>query len=204
MRLPIPRLELEAQLSTPPAASLRLTGSPIGQKTMTTITPSSHLPTLNSPQIEKLRLSEIPTRHSVYGMILRAEQDAVERQAGENIISARVAGYLLLEFHAQSRLFGDRACASIVKQVTSLLQDASGDENSVIFEVGRLLRDKFIRLCAFDRLSQVTLHSRLFWSSGIHCLVSPSLHPPFAPFLRQAGRYDQGLNGGHWQRLQDR
>jgi len=120
---------------------------------MTTVTPSSPLPALDSPRIEKLRLREIPTRHSAYGMILRAEQDAVKRQAGEDIICARVAGYLLLEFHAQSRFFGDRACASIVMQLTSLPQDASGDENSVIFEVGRLLRDKFIRLCAFDRFS---------------------------------------------------
>ena len=73
-----------------------------------------------------------------------------------------VAGYLLLEFHAQSDFFGDRACVSIVTRVTSLPRDTSGDEHSVIFEAGRLFRDRFIWLCAFNRFSYVTLRSRLF------------------------------------------
>ena len=54
-----------------------------------------------------------------------------------------VAGYLLLEFHAQSNFFGDRACVSIVTRVTSLPRDTSGDEHSVVFEAGRLF------LCCF-------------------------------------------------------
>ena len=120
---------------------------------MTTITASSPLPALGSPRIEELRLSERPTRRSAHDMILRAERDAVERQAKDDTICARVAGYLLLEFHARWSLFGDKACASVVMQVTSRPQDTSGDEHSVIFEVGRLFREKFIRLCAFDRFS---------------------------------------------------
>ena len=95
-------------------------------------------------------------------MILQAERDAVERQAEGDIVSARVAGYLLLEFHAQSDFFGDRACTSVVTQVMSRSQDASNDEHGVIFEVGRLFRDKFIRLCAFDQFSRVAFHPRLF------------------------------------------
>ena len=122
---------------------------------------SSPLPALNSPRIEGLRSREHARTFSAYDMILRAERDAVERQAEGDIVSARVAGYLLLEFHAQSAHFGSKACASVVTQVTSLPQDAGGDEHRVIFEVGRLFRDKFVRLCAFDQLSHVTLHLRL-------------------------------------------
>ena len=121
----------------------------------------SPLPTLNSPEIEKLRLRDHAHILSAYNMILQAERDAVERQAEGDIVSARVAGNLLLEFYAQSAHFGSKACASVVMQVTSLPQDPSGDEHRVIFEVGRLFRDKFLRLCAFDQFSHVTLHSRL-------------------------------------------
>ena len=169
---------------------------------MTTITPSSPLPALDSPRIKELRLSERPHLCNAYDVILRAERHAVQRQANEDIICARVAGYLLLEFHAQSDFFGDKACASVVMQVTSPPQDTSGDEHSAIFEAGRLFRDKFIRLCAFDQLFYAALHSQLFRSLDVHYIVPPTLLPPFAPFLQHAGRYDQGLNGGHWQRLQ--
>jgi len=127
---------------------------------MSTVTASSPLPALDSLRIEELRLNERPHCCSAYDIILRTERDAVERQANEDIVSARVAGYLLLEFHAQSDLLGDRACASIVTRVTSLPQDASGDQHSII-EAGRLFRDKLIRLCTFGQLFYVALRSRL-------------------------------------------
>ena len=84
-----------------------------------TITPSP-LPALDSPRTKNLRLNDGPYRRG-YDMILRAERHVTERNAGEDIMPARVTGYLLLEFDARPDLFG-AACASIVKQVTSPLQ----------------------------------------------------------------------------------
>jgi len=89
-------------------------------------------------------------------MILRAEQHAVQQQAGEDIVSARAVGYLLLEFDAQSGIFGDGPCASIVKQVTSLARGTGGkehNEHNVILNIGKLCRDKLLRMCAFDWFS---------------------------------------------------
>ena len=129
---------------------------------MTIVTTSSTLPALDSPRIEELRLSERPHCRSAYHTILRAERHDVERQANEDIVSTRVAGYILLEFHAQSDSFGDRARASIVTRVTSLPRDTGGDDHNIVFDAGRLFRDKFIRLCAFDRFPYVALRSWLF------------------------------------------
>ena len=118
----------------------------------TTIT-TSPLPVLDSPQIQELRLSEKPSRYNAYNRILRAEQHAVQQRAKEDIVSARVAGYLLLEFHAQSDILGDRPCTSLVSLVVlppPESADTGGNEHDVVFGVGKLCRDKLIRLCAFD------------------------------------------------------
>ena len=79
----------------------------------------SPLPALSSPQIEDLRSNERSYRRSAYNKILGAERHGVQRQAKEDAVSARVAGYLFLEFHAQSgRVFGDGPYESTVRQVT--------------------------------------------------------------------------------------
>ena len=120
---------------------------------MATIITASPLPALDSSWIKKVRLCDRPHRFSAYNMILRAEQHAVQQQAEEDIVSARAVGYLLLEFDAQSGTFGDGPCASIVRQVTSLPRDTGGkeyNEHSVIFDVGKLCRDKLLRMCASD------------------------------------------------------
>lgn len=118
----------------------------------TTIT-TSPLPALDSSQIQELRLNEKPDRYGAYNMILRAEQHAVEQRSNEDIISSRVAGYLLLEFHTQSHLFGDTPCASLVRSVNSPPQSASDKEHDAIVGVGKLFRDNFIRLCALNQFS---------------------------------------------------
>jgi len=120
---------------------------------MATSITKSPLPALDSSWIEKLRLYDRPYRFSAYRMILQAEQYAVQQQAEEDIISARVVGYLLLELDAQPSTFGDGPCASIVKQVTSPPQDAGDNEHNVVFNVGKLYRDKLIRMCTSDWFS---------------------------------------------------
>ncbi|KAG6375712.1 hypothetical protein JVT61DRAFT_3287 [Boletus reticuloceps] len=104
---------------------------------------ASSLPALDSLRIKELNLSELPNRFSVYRIILRAEQQAVEPQ---DIMSARVVGYLLLEFHERSHIFGDTPCASLAKWVTSMPQNQGDSEHDVIYGLGTLFREKFIRL----------------------------------------------------------
>lgn len=111
----------------------------------TTISPSP-LPTLDSPRIQELRKS--PERYSAYDMILQTERRAVREEAREDIMSARVVGYLLLEFDAQSDTFGDTPCDILVKWVTLPPQSPGHNELDVIVGIGKLYRDKFIRLCA--------------------------------------------------------
>ncbi|KAI9567170.1 hypothetical protein HD554DRAFT_2220399 [Boletus coccyginus] len=127
----------------------------------TTIT-ASPLPVLDSPRIQELRLRESPGRYSAYDKILQAEQRAVgQEQAREDVMSARIVGYLLLEFHAQQDTLGDIPCDTLVKWVTSKPKDGAHDEHDVILNTGRLIRDKFIRL---------------FRTSNVQ-YPPPSLHP---------------------------
>ena len=138
---------------------------------------ASPLPALESHQIQQLHVTH-PDRHSAYSMILEAEQRAdqrlamvnmtddraysrtqqtewraVRRQATEERTSARVVGYLLLEFHAQYNTFHESPCATLVGWITSPPQSASDSQDDVIIKVGKFCRDKFIRLCAFDKFS---------------------------------------------------
>ena len=122
---------------------------------MTAVTASSPLgPALDFLWIEELRLSERSHCRSAYHMILQAERRAVERQANEDIVSARVAADT---FSLSSTLSLISSAVKPARQL-SLPRDTSGDERSVVFEAGRLFSDKFIRLCAFDRFSYVALH----------------------------------------------
>jgi hypothetical protein len=116
---------------------------------MTTIT-TSPLPTINSPQIMELRLSEIPDCLSAYRMILGAEGRAVEKKAEQDIISARVFGHLLLDFCAPPRIFGDKPCATLVKWIISPPQNPDRSQDDVVFISGKLLCDKLLRLCMFS------------------------------------------------------
>ncbi|KAG6375726.1 hypothetical protein JVT61DRAFT_2571 [Boletus reticuloceps] len=104
---------------------------------------ASSLPALDSLRIKELNLSALPNRFSVYNIILRAEQQAVEPQ---DIMSARVVGYLLLEFHERSRIFGDTPCATLAKWVTSMPQNQGDSEHDVVYGLGTLVREKFLRL----------------------------------------------------------
>ncbi|KAI9567689.1 hypothetical protein HD554DRAFT_2267066 [Boletus coccyginus] len=109
---------------------------------MATIITSSPLPALDSPRIQEL--SENAKCYSAYSMILQAEQHALQEQVREDIMSARVVGYFLLELHAQKGAFGEIPCDTLVKWVTMLPQSA-GDTHNVIIGVGKVCHDKFIR-----------------------------------------------------------
>ena len=105
------------------------------------------LPKLNFPEIQGLGWSEGPDHYRAYASILHAEQSATTSEVEGDLVSIRVAGYLLLEFVAQSAIFGTQPSAALVKWLTLPPQDSQHD---AIIDTGTLLRDKFIHVCAFD------------------------------------------------------
>ena len=109
---------------------------------------ASPLPVLDSLQLQESGLRERPEAIGVYHMILQAEERALYRGANENLISARVLGYLLLELHAQCRgALGDEPCSAIINEVLLTPQDSEHDAVGVIFELGRKYRDQLVYAC---------------------------------------------------------
>ena len=93
-----------------------------------------------------------PTYLSAYSLAFDAENYATNQaEANENreddIISARVAGYLLVELFTQ--LATERPCNSLAKQLLSQAQE-SEDTHDVIFRVGKWHRDHLLRCCVFN------------------------------------------------------
>ena len=105
------------------------------------------LPNFDSPRVRELGWSEGSDYRRAYASILQAEQHATASEAEGDLVSIRVAGYLLLEFVAQSAIFGAQPSAALVRWLTSPPQDSQHD---AIIDTGTLLRDKFIRVRAFD------------------------------------------------------
>ena len=117
---------------------------------MSTATP---LPTVGSPRFRESGLGELANAISVYRRILEAEARAVQDGADENVMSARVIGYLVLELYARCPTLGGQACSKVVQEVVSLSQDSKHDEYDVVFMVGKRHRDHPIRGCRLDYLS---------------------------------------------------
>ena len=93
-----------------------------------------------------------------YNLVLDAECHANEQvrdnpsnqQAKDDLISARAAGYLLLElFNRRRGVLSEGPCASFVKQLNSpSRQGKSGIQ--LVFELGKYHRDRLLRSCGFD------------------------------------------------------
>ena len=119
---------------------------------MTTIElPPSPLP-LRPPQYESWREIQ-PNFVSAYDAVLNAERHANERamigpEAKDNLISARVAGYLLLEPYNRRTTLADRPSSSLVKSIVSPSLDGGGSVDTV-FAVGKFYRNILLRMCAF-------------------------------------------------------
>jgi len=74
----------------------------------------------------------------------KEEKDKIE-QAEDDIISARVAGYLLVELFRQREILTEEPCKRLLKELRSESREG-GDANDVVFQVGKLYRNKYIRL----------------------------------------------------------
>ena len=111
------------------------------------------LPTAGDTQVDRLSSDLL----HAYDIIRRAEQFAIQQEQKDDMISAGVVGYLLLELNARSEILGEQPCASIVKEVTS--QVSGKKERDVVFEVGRHYRNKLLRACTFDYFPHVARYS---------------------------------------------
>ena len=98
-----------------------------------------------------------PDYLSVYNLVLDAERHANEqveanpssREAKDNLMFARVAGYLLTELFNRRTILSEGPCASLAKQLKSPSREG-GTVHDVVFGVGQWHRDFLLRLCTFD------------------------------------------------------
>ena len=87
---------------------------------------------------------------SAYNLVLDAELDAeLDADEKDNLISARVAGYLLLELFNRRGVLSEGPCASFVEQLNSPSR-AGKSGIHVVFELGEYYRNYLLRLCGFD------------------------------------------------------
>ncbi|KIK70280.1 hypothetical protein GYMLUDRAFT_236686 [Collybiopsis luxurians FD-317 M1] len=84
---------------------------------------------------------------SCYNLILEAERNALdtyastgEELAKQDIISARVTGGFLIHLYSKRRILGDQPANAVVSQVLS----GSSPPQTVIYFVGKMLRDRLI------------------------------------------------------------
>lgn len=74
---------------------------------------------------------------AAYEKILQAEARAAQDWVDENVMSARTAGYLLLEPHAWHRTPSDRPPAKVTDEIITLSQDTRYDEHDAVFVVSQ-------------------------------------------------------------------
>jgi hypothetical protein len=94
---------------------------------------------------------------STYDIILNAERHADEQvqanpsnqEAKDNVMFARVAGYLLIELFNRRVVLSEAPCASLVKQIESTSREG-GPAHEVVFGVGKWHCDHLLRMCTFD------------------------------------------------------
>ena len=165
----------------------RRTRIPFERQIMLTASP---LPTVESPQFKESGLGELANAISVYRRILEAEARAVQDGADENVISARVIGYLLLELYARCPTLGDQACSKVIQEVISLSQDSEHDEHDVVLMVGKRHRDHLIRGCRLDYLS-VLFKISVASSQDTRQAIHPAFLTHFASFPRHVDRPGQ-------------
>ena len=170
---------------------------------MTTIElPPSPLPR-RPPQYEVWREIQ-PNFVGAYDAVLNAERHANEQtmigpEAKDNLISARVAGYLLLELYNRRTTLADRPSSSLVKSIVSPSQDGGGSVD-VVFAVGKFYRNILLRMCAFGFFLPGSASQSPCSPYGQH-EVSQTHFTPFAPLLCHVAGYYQGLHDGRWKQL---
>ena len=129
-----------------------------------------------------------PELSSAYDRTLCAEIHAAERvkadqSAQNNVIFARIAGYLLLETFERRGTLGNGPCRALVTSLLSDVREPAEDEHDIVFRVGKSHHDHLIRLCALDFFPLL-----LRFSDSLQSFPLPRSTPgpagPLSPFSR--------------------
>ena len=95
---------------------------------------------------------------SAYDKVYNAERHAVEqveanstnKEAEQNVVSARVAGHLLVELFSRRTILSEGPSRSLAKQLILSPRDSSDTDHDLVFRIGKWYREYFLRLCTFD------------------------------------------------------
>ena len=125
---------------------------------------------------------DCPQYLSAYNLAFNAERYATQKlvadsTTNDNIISARVAGYLLVELFNWREILTTRPCDQLSKEIQSESQESGGSVNGVVYKVGKFYRDRFIRLCAFHFTYVIRCLNFLAVRTTTTTYPTPSLHP---------------------------
>jgi len=145
-----------------------------------------------------------PDYLSTYDTIRGAERHADEQVgadpsnlgARDDVMFARLAGYLLLEFFNRRATLTEGPCASLVKQIGSSPREFGDSAHDIVFKVGRWHFDHLLRPCTFNHFHALFRPSQFPHRLGILQGVSNTLLTPFAYPLRHVGRYGSGVHEG--------
>ena len=99
--------------------------------------------------------SASPDYLNAYDKIFKAERHVVQQvetnpaneEEKENLISARVAGYLLVELFNRRAILSERACASLAKQLMSEPRKPGDTDQDLVFGIGSRYREYLLRSC---------------------------------------------------------
>ena len=94
-----------------------------------------------------------PNCLKAYNLSYEAERHAkaslpLQEDAKNNVMFARVAGYLLLEFFNRRAVLSESPCKSLARHLASPPRNR-GTSHDVVFQVGKLLHDHLLRMCTF-------------------------------------------------------
>jgi len=111
------------------------------------------LPPLASPQFQGSGLHEQPNAVAAYEKVLKAEAQAVQDGTNQDLVHARVAGYLVLELYAIRDVLGDQPFTTVINDIVRSSQDCEGKgDHSVVYGVGKKYLDNLVRPGELNRL----------------------------------------------------
>ena len=113
----------------------------------------SPLPPLESPQFHGSGLHERPNAVAAYEKVLKAEAQAVQDGVNQDLVHARVAGYLILELYASREILGDQPFTTVINDIVLPSQDREGGgDNSVVYRIGKRYLENLVRPGESNRL----------------------------------------------------
>ena len=115
-------------------------------------------------------MHEQPNAVAAHERVLKAEAQAIQDGITQDLVHARVAGYLILELYARRGILGDQPFPTVINDVIQPSQDHEGKEDhSGVYGVGKRYLNDLVHPSEFDRplfASTVYLTSQSISSVG--------------------------------------